>query len=160
MNRFNLLLISLLLPVLASCQHSAYFEQKPLANPDNAMVYVYRPKATNPGKKPLRTSYPEILVNGGSQGFLKYNSHLVLELPPGKSEFVATGLTRDARWKPKDVDYRLALESGKTYFLRLRVEFDINNMPIGTITPSYLIHMHPVDEEEAVYEIRYTDETL
>ena len=142
------------LVALSGCQNKAYFEQSARTNPDNAIVYVYRPKATNPWKKPLRTSYPEILVDGQGKGFLKYNQYLALELPQGKHKFVATGLTRDARWEPKDVDYTVNLEAGKTYYLRLRVEFNVDKMSLGSFTGQYLIHLHQVDESEALYHIR------
>ena len=67
---------------------------------------------------------------------------------------VATGLTRDARWEPKDVDYTVNLEAGKTYYLRLRVEFNVDKMSLGSFTGQYLIHLHQVDESEALYQIR------
>lgn len=142
--------------LLGSCANSDYFDPPSLADPGNAMVYLYRPAATNPGKKPLRTSYPEVMVDGKSRGFLKYNQYLPLELAPGKRQFVLTGLTRDARWEPEDRTYTLKLEPGKTYFMRFRVEFDVDNMSLGTFTGQYLIYLHPVDREEAIYEIRHT----
>jgi len=150
-------LLALLLPqLLGACANSDYFEPTPLADSRNAMVYLYRPAATNPGKKPLRTSYPEVMVDGQSRGFLKYNQYLPLELAPGKRQFVLTGLTRDARWEPEDRTYTLKLEAGETYFMRFRVEFDVDNMSLGTFTGQYLIYLHPVDREEAIYEIRHT----
>ena len=140
---------------LAGCANSDYFEPTALRDPANAMVYIYRPGGSNPGKKPLITSYPEILVDGTSHGMLKYAEYLALELAPGKREFVATGLTRDARWEPKDRKYTLKIEAGKSYFLRFRVEYDTDHMTIGSFRGQYLIHLHPVDESEAVYEIRH-----
>jgi hypothetical protein len=141
---------------LAGCQGSGHFEPSPLANTNNAMVYLYRPAATNPGKKPLRLSYPEVMIDGKSAGFLKYNEYLAFELPPGKHDFVLTGLTREAKWEPKDRTYTLQAEPGKTYFLRFRVEFNVENMSLGTFTGQYLIYLTPVDREEAAYEIRAT----
>lgn len=143
---------------LAGCQSSSYFDPTPLANPDNAIVYLYRPAATNPGKKPLRLSYPEVMIDGKSAGFLKYNEYLSLEVPPGKRQFVLTGLTRDAKWEPEDRTYSLTVEAGETYFMRFQVEFDVNNMSLGTFTGQYLIYLHPVERDEAIYQIRDSSE--
>ena len=141
---------------MTACANSDYFEQTPLVSPENAIVYLYRPAASNPGKKPLTMSYPEILIDGEGSGFLRYNQYLALELPPGKHEFVATGLTKDARWKPEDVKYTINLKAGESYFMRLRVEFNTDHMSIGSFRDNYLIYLHAVDESEAIYEIRHT----
>jgi hypothetical protein len=151
----QILLVTIALVLFAGCQGNAYFEPTPLANPDNAMVYLYRPAATNPGKKPLRLSYPQVMIDGNSAGFLKYNEYLALEIPPGKHEFVVTGLTREAKWEPKDRNYSLEVEPGQTYFMRFKVEFDTDNMSLDSFTGQYLIHLHRVEREEAIYEIRY-----
>ena len=73
--------------LLAGCANSDYFEPTSLRDASNAMVYVYRPGGSNPGKKPMITSYPEILVDGTSHGMLKYAEYLALELEPGRREF-------------------------------------------------------------------------
>ena len=146
----------LLLLVLGGCANSDYFDPTPIATAGNSMVYLYRPAASNPGKKPLVTSYPEILVDGTSAGMLRYNRYLALELPPGEHEFVATGLTPDARWEPEDRSYKLKTSAGESYFMRFRVEYNTDAMSIGSFRGQYLIHLHPVDESEAVYEIRHT----
>lgn len=140
--------------LIVGCANSSYFEPTPLAEPDNAMVYVYRPGGSNPGKKPLVTSYPEILVDGESVGMLKNKQYLAVELAPGSREFVATGLTKDARWEPKDRMYSLKLEAGQSYFLRLGVEFDTSAMTIGSFRGQYIINLHNIEESDAVYEIR------
>lgn len=142
---------------LTACANSDYFEATSLVNADNAMVYIYRPAATNPGKKPLVTSYPEITVDGKSVGMLKYNKYMAVEVSPGEHDIVATGLTRDARWEPEDRSYSLKTEAGESYFMRFRVEFNTDAMSIGTFRGQYQIHLHPVDESEAVYEIRHTN---
>ncbi|RLA56188.1 MAG: hypothetical protein DRQ65_03390 [Gammaproteobacteria bacterium] len=152
----KMLFATLALLTLNGCPNTAYFEPTPIALPGEAMVYIYRPEATNPGKKLLRLSYPEALMDGESVGLLKYNKHLALEVAPGEHEFVVTGLTRDAKWEPKDRKYTLKVEAGKSYFLRFRVEFDTAKMSLGTFTGQYIITFHPVDETDAVYEIRHT----
>jgi len=152
--RYIALLLLQALSALAGCANNDYFEPTALVDLSNSMVYVYRPAASNPGKKPLITSYPEILVDGQTAGLLKYKEYLAIELPPGRHEIVATGLTRDARWEPEDSSYKLLTEAGKSYFMRFRVEYNTAEMSLGTFRGQYLIHLHPVDEGEAVYQIR------
>ena len=153
---FALTLLPALL-ALAGCPNKSYFEPTPISQQGKAMVYVYRPAASNPGKKPLRLSYPEVLVDGTSRGFLRYNQYLALEMEPGEREFLVTGLTRDARWEPKDRRYTLRVSPGESYFMRFGVEFDVARMSLGTFTGQYIITFHPVDRSEAVYEIRHTE---
>jgi hypothetical protein len=155
--RGRLFYLLLLLPA-AVCANSDYFQPTPIAVEGNAMVYVYRPAATNPGfAKPLRRSYPEIMVDGESAGFLKYNRYLAVEVAPGEREFLVTGLTREARWEPRDRRYKLKVEAGESYFLRLRVEYDTDKMSLGSFKGQYIINFHPVSGDDAVYEIRHTD---
>ena len=92
---------------------------------------------------------------------MKYNRHFRLELPAGKHEFVATGLTEHANWKYTDRKYTLTMKAGQTYYLRLRVEYNTDKMSIGTFRGQYLIFMPAMDPEEASYQIRETkDDTL
>jgi len=154
----KLLLILLTLVTLPGCANSDYFKPVASTEPGNAMVYIYRPKATTPGlAKPLWSSYPEIVMDGESVGFIEYNRYLPVEVQPGEHEFLITGLTPNARWEPADLKYKLKVEAGQTYYLRLRVEFDTDKMSLGTFTGQYIINFHPVDNEEAIYEIRHTD---
>jgi hypothetical protein len=147
-----------LLMLLPACANSDYFEPTPVSNSDIAMIYIYRPKATNPGlAKPLRTSYPEVMVDGSSAGFLKYNRYLAVEVAPGEREFLVTGLTPNARWEPRDLSYKLPVKAGESYFLRLKVEYDTDKMSLGTFKGQYIINFHPVSNKDAVYEIRHTD---
>lgn len=153
----NFTFLSLLtLACLAGCVSSSFFEPTPIAKSGNAMVYVYRPAATNPGKKPLTLSYPEVMLDGVSAGLLKYNEYLALEVTPGQREFLVTGLTRDAKWEPRDLSYTLNVEAGKSYFLRYRVEFDTAKMSLGTFRGQYIINFMPINETDAIYEIRHT----
>ena len=159
MKRILPLLPILVLIGLSGCANSAYFEPTPISTAGKAMVYVYRPAATNPGTKPLRLSYPEVMVDGNSAGFLKYNQYLALEVDPGKRAFLVTGLTRGAKWEPKDRSYTLDVKPGASYFMRFRVEFDTAKMSIDSFKGQYIITLHPVDEVDAVYEIRHTSKT-
>ncbi len=152
------LLFILPLAFLAGCANSDYFEPKPAASVDKAVVYIYRPEATTPGPaRPLWNSYPEIMVDGEGVGFVKYNRYLPVEVAPGEHEFLVTGLTPDARWAPKDMKYKFTAEPGEVYYLRLKVEFDTDKMSLGTFKNQYIINFHAVDPKDAVYEIRHTD---
>ncbi len=155
----NLLFLPLLLTLMLlvnGCSSPGYFEPTPIAQPGNGMLYIYRPAADNPGRQPLRYSYPEILVSDKSVGFLKYKEYLTVELPPGKYEVVATGLTRNANWSPRNVSYKATIEAGKETFLKLRVAFNLDEMMLLDPGPKYFINLFPVNAEDAVYEIRDT----
>ena len=89
---------------------------------------------------------------------MKYNEYLPLEVPLGKRQFVLTGLTPDAKWEPQDRTYTLKVEAGQSYFMRFQVEFDVNNMSLGTFTGQYLIYLHPVERDEAIYQIRHSSQ--
>ena len=156
MKRNLVLLQVLVLLLLNGCANSSYFEPTPIAKPGNAMVYIYRPAATNPGKKPLTLSYPEVMIDGQSVGFLKYKKYLAVEVAPGQREFLVTGLTQGAKWEPRDLAHKLEVDAGQSYFLRFRVEFDVAKMSLGSFTGQYIINLTPVSETDAVYEIRHT----
>lgn len=156
--KMNLVLFPLLvLLCLYGCATgNSYFEPTPIAQPGDAMVYIYRPAATNPGMKPLTRSYPEVMVDGKSVGFLKYNEYLAVEVAPGQRDFLITGLTRGAKWEPRDLSYTLDVKAGQSYFLRYHVAFDVDKMSIGTFKSQYIINLTPISEADAVYEIRHT----
>lgn len=157
MKKHLVLLHLLVLFALYGCATgSSYFEPTPIAQPGNAMVYIYRPAGSNPGIKPLTRSYPEVMVDGQSVGFLKYNEYLAVEVAPGARDFLVTGLTRDAKWEPRDLSHTLDVSAGQSYFLRYQVEFDVDKMGLGTLKSKYIINLTPVSETDAVYEIRHT----
>ncbi len=157
MRRYRLRITALVALLLGACASTPdYFAPASPSDPDKALVYIYRPAADNPGKKPLTTSYPEILVDGRGVGLLRYREHFSVELAPGTHEFVATGLTPDARWEPQDRRYTLRVEAGKVYYLRFRVAFDTDSMTIGNMRGQYIITLHPMDASDAIYQIRDT----
>ena len=123
------------------------------------MVYLYRPAASNPGTKPLYFSYPEVMVDGNSQGFLHYSQYLAIELPPGQHAFRLTGLTKGAKWEPRDVDRSINLTPGETAFLEFRVEFNTAEMGLLNMGPKYMINLTQIPESQAVYKIRDTTKT-
>ena len=53
--------------------------------------------------------------------------------------------------------YKLKTEAGESYYLRLRVEFDVEKMSLGSFTNQYIINFGQVNSTDAVYEIRHTD---
>jgi hypothetical protein len=154
MTTIRIWLAALVLLSIGACSSTPYFVEQTLSDPSKALVYVYRSKATNPGKKPMRYSYPDIQVDGASLGVLRYNEFLVAELEPGRRDFLATGLSPISDWNQGEARYTQQLEAGKTYYLRLRVEYNTDNMSVGTFKGQYLIHLHALDYNEAVYEIR------
>ena len=155
--RFGALLI--VYTLLAGCSSPGHFEPTPIVGSGAAMVYLYRPAASNPGAKPLLLSYPEVMIDGNSYGVLKYKSYLAIELPPGTHDFRMTGLTKNSKWEPKDVNYSIKLAPGETAYLKFRVEFDTAEMTFLELDPKYIIGLNPVPESTAVYEIRDTKET-
>lgn len=157
--RLSIFLLLLCSAWLSSCASPGYFEPTPIATPGNAMVYLYRPAASNPGSKPLYFSYPEVMIDGNSHGFLRYNHYLAIELPPGRHEFRLTGLTRAAKWEPEDVDRSIDLKPGETAFLEFRVEFNTAEMGLLDMGPKYIIRLNQVTESTAVYQIRDTTKT-
>jgi hypothetical protein len=156
LRRFGLLLLVVL---LGACASPGHFSPTPVATAGNAMVYLYRPAASNPGLKPLYLSYPEVMVDGISHGVLKYNHYLAIELKPGKHEFRLTGLTGNAKWEPKDVSRSLDLKSGESAFLNFKVEYNTAEMGLLEMGPKYIIRLNQVPESDAVYQIRDTTKT-
>jgi len=105
--------------------------------------------------QPGRLSYPEVMIDDHSAGFLKYNEYLALEVEPGKHKFLVTGLTREAKWEPRDRSYTLAVKPGEGYYMRFRVEFNTAKMSLGSFKGQYIISFSPIDPTDAVYEIRH-----
>jgi hypothetical protein len=151
-----LVIASLILGLLTGCAGYKDFENTQLSNPGNALLYVYRTKADNPGRQPLAHSYPEVFANGKSLGLLEHRTYLVKELPPGTYQLKFTGLTNAARWKQRDIESQITLAPGETRYLKLRVDFDLNQMNIGQPGPKYRIFATPVSVNDAQYEIRET----
>jgi hypothetical protein len=155
--RFGALLI--VCALLGSCSSPGHFEPTPIVGSGAAMMYLYRPAASNPGTKPLLLSYPEVMIDGVSHGVLKYKSYRAIELPPGKHDVRLTGLTENSKWEPRDVNYSINLKPGETIYMKFRVEFDTDAMGFLELGPKYIIGLNPVPESTAVYEIRDTKKT-
>lgn len=142
--------------VLTGCSSPGYFEpQQPTG--DRGLVYLYRPKADNPGMQPLRLSYPDVQIDGRSVGPLKFNSHFAAELSPGSHSVRITGLSKIADWEPRDIERSISVQSGEVKYLKLDVRYNLNEMNLGQPKASYLIYLTPMRAEDAQYEIRNTD---
>ncbi|WP_394558773.1 DUF2846 domain-containing protein [Aquipseudomonas alcaligenes] len=155
MRRLPVLLTVLL--TLSGCAGPGYFEAVPPSSPDQAVIYLYRPEADNPGRQPLRLSYPDVLIDEQSVGTLQFNSYRRIELAPGRHDIRITGLTRQAKWEPRDIKQVVKVAPGEIKYLKLDVRFNLNEMMLGQPGPSYLIHLRPMRPDDAVYEIRNTE---
>ncbi|MDD0843982.1 DUF2846 domain-containing protein [Pseudomonas sp. Gutcm_11s] len=155
MRRSLILLTTLLL--LGGCAGPGYFEAIPPSSADQAVIYLYRPEADNPGRQPLRFSYPDVLIDEQSVGTLQFNSYRRIELPAGRHDIRITGLTRQAKWEPRDIKQVVKVAPGEIKYLKLDIRFNLSEMTLGSPGPSYLIHLRPVRPDDAVYEIRNTE---
>lgn len=163
MKNSRLFLASILLVLGAGCANDAppnthVFKPTPLQFSSHGMLYIYRPEASTPGvTKPLRFSYPEVLVDEKSVGVIEYDRYLSVELPPGKHTVRLTGLTERAKdWEARDINGSVNIKAGESSYLRFKVEFDLNNMMIFQPKAQYTMFLTPVDANDAIYEIRYT----
>lgn len=143
--------------LLAGCQNEL-FKPALQADSSNAVVHIYRPKASTPGlAKPLVFAYPEVWVDDKSVGVIKYDEYTSFRVEPGKHAVRITGLTENARgWDLRDIKQNFRVEAGETKFMRLRVDFDVKEMSLTDPRPVYLHMLTPVSEEDALYEIRKT----
>jgi len=153
---FKRLFIVVTFTALSACAGYGSFEYQQLQDPSNALLYVYRTKSHNPGRAPLPYSYPEVFANQQSLGVLHYKTYLVEELPTGQYELKFTGLTDKARWKQRDIKHTIQLQPGETRFIKLDVNFNLDQMNIGQPGPKYSIFVTPVSFDNAQYEIRDT----
>lgn len=147
----------LCLPLLLSACSSTpgYFEaQQPAAG--SALLYLYRPKADTPGLQPLRLSYPDIQIDGRSVGVLPFNRYFAVGVSPGTHRIRVTGLSQKAKWEPRDIEQSFKVSAGEVSYLKLDVQYNLDEMNIGQPSPSYTIYLTPMASSDAVYEIRNT----
>ena len=152
-----------LLTVLPGCGGNALpntnvFKPTPLQSSSNGMLYIYRPEASTPGlAKPLRFSYPEVLIDNKSVGVIEYNRYLSVELKPGQHNIRLTGLTERAKdWETRDINQVVTISAGDSTFRRFKEEYNLDRMNLGQPKAQYKIFLTPVNEGDAIYEIRYT----
>lgn len=144
--------------LLSACAGPGYFEPIQPVGDNEAVLYIYRPRADNPGLQPLRFSYPDLLINEESIGVLSFNSHRSLRLESGEYTLTATGLSKISNWEPRDRNLTFKLEPGEIKYVKLNIRYDKKNMNLGQPGAKYLIFLTPTDAKDAVYEIRDTDE--
>lgn len=145
--------------ILSACtQTVGHFSPTVANNPNNTVFYIYRPAADTPGvMKPLKYDYPDVLIDGKSIGVLKYDEYLVTELTPGTHNVTITGLTTASKgWADRDINQVIPASQNKQVFLKLQVEYDLDEMNLGQPGAKYNIQLIPVDAENAQYEIRNT----
>ncbi|MBF7728915.1 hypothetical protein [Pseudomonas sp. N040] len=156
----KLLVRLLLLPallLLAACAGSPnYFTPVPPTSAERGMLYLYRPPADNPGLQPLRRAYPVILVDGRSVGVLEFNQYFNVDLAAGRHSIVVTGLVAPANWEVADIRQDVSIAPGEIKYLKLDVQYQLDDMTIGQSGPKYRIFLTPMDSPTAVDEIRHT----
>jgi hypothetical protein len=164
MNKISTMLSCLLsgiaILLLGACtQTVGHFSPTVASNPNNTVFYLYRPAATTPGvMKPLKFDYPDVLIDGKSIGVLKYNSYLVTELTPGAHKITITGLTAaSSGWAERDIEQAIPASQSKQIFMKLQVEYNLDEMNLGQLGAKYIIQLMPVAAENAQYEIRNTE---
>jgi hypothetical protein len=147
------------LVILSACTPTVgHFSPTVATDPNNTVLYVYRPAASSPGlMKPLKFDYPDVLVDGKSIGVLKYDEYIVTELTPGAHKITITGLTTAASgWAERDIEQSIPAGQNKQVFMKLQVEYDIQDMSLLQPGAKYSIHLIPVAFDNAQYEIRNT----
>lgn len=143
--------------LLCACSGPGYFEAVQPSSPQRAVLYLYRPEASNPGlMQPLRFDYPEVFIDGQSIGPLEFNKYRYVELAAGQHSVLITGLSRGAKWEPRDIQQKVTLGPAQVKYLKLDVQYNINEMMLTQPKPSYSIYLTPMRNEDAVYEIRHT----
>ena len=153
MNKISMLIAVVLL--VAGCSSPGNFvPQDPGKN--DALLYLYRPEADNPGLQPLRMSYPDIQLDGRSIGVLQFNTYFAVVLTPGQHSIRVTGLSKKADWEPQDITLDISVRAGEVKYLKLDVQFNLDEMAMGDSSAKYLIYLTPMQPEEALYEIRNT----
>lgn len=144
--------------LLSGCSGPGYFEPIEPEAGAQAVLYIYRPKADNPGVQPLRFYYPDLLINGESIGVLHFNRYRMVRLDAGEYTLKATGLTEIAKWAPKDRDLAFKLEPGEVRFIKLNIRFNETTVSVGEPKDKHLIFLTPMDAQAARYEIRDTSD--
>ena len=67
-----------------------------------------------------------------------------------------TGLCRKAKWEPRDIEQNFKVSAGEVKYLKLDVQYQLDEMNLGQPAPSYSIYLTPIRGGDALYEIRNT----
>ena len=159
MNRFpvRLFLFSCLC-LLAACSSTPnYFQPNQPSAPDRGLVYLYRPAAPNPGLQPLRQSAPVVMVDGRSVGLLGFEQYFPIELAAGQHSILITGRVAPADWEIADIEQQFSLAPGEVKYLKLDVQFRLDDMAFGDASAKYQIFLTPMNSNTALDEIRHTE---
>ncbi|WP_415903431.1 DUF2846 domain-containing protein [Neptuniibacter sp. QD29_5] len=138
--------------VLSGCGTNYGFSYVKPEVENNAVVYIYRPEAPNPGKQPLGWKYPEVFIDGKSLGVLKLEKYIVVELKPGMHEILFTGLTDKAKWEERDLKRKFSVHHTEQKYLKFQVRYDPNTMGLLEKT-KYQLFLTPLKHDDAIYEI-------
>lgn len=158
----KLLVRLLLLPglmLLAACSSNpGYFTPVQPTAADRGMLYLYRPEADNVGLQPLRQSFPVIMVDGRSVGVLEFDKYFNVDLAAGRHSIVVTGLVAPANWEIADIRQEFSIAPGEIKYLKLDVQFQLDDMVLGDSQPKYRIFLTPMASATALDEIRRTEQ--
>ncbi|MEH6551484.1 MAG: DUF2846 domain-containing protein [Pseudomonadales bacterium] len=121
-------------------------------NPNNAVVYLYRPKSPWNIKS---GEYPMALIDDKEVGTIKYEQHRVLELAPGRYNLRMTGANPEAKWTLRELEANVSLKAGQTYYFRIAVSrnTDAENITSPTV---YVVFMQPVSIKDGAHEVSTT----
>jgi hypothetical protein len=64
--------------------------------------------------------------------------------------------TASSNWAERDIKQVIPASQDKQVFMKLQVEYDVDNMNLAQLGAKYIIRLIPVDAENAQYEIRNT----
>lgn len=145
--------------LLAACSSNpGYFTPVQPTSAERGMLYLYRPEAENPGLQPLRQSYPVLLVDDRSVGVLEFDKYFNVDLEAGQHSIVVTGLVAPANWEIADIRQEFSIAPGEIKYLKLDVQYQLDEMAIGESGPKYRIFLTPMDSATALEEIRQTQQ--
>jgi len=123
-----------------------------------ATLIVYRTKIKGILIQPMRRSYPDLILDGSSVGVLKYKKHRIIPIKAGKHHLKVTGLTDKAKWDQRDKELAFNINPGETKYLKINIQYDIDEMNKLTTMNKRAVYITPVDADDAVYEVRDTKE--
>ena len=58
--------------------------------------------------------------------------------------------------EPRDIEQSFTVSAGEVKYMKLNVQYNLNEMNLGQPSPSYTLFLMPVRADDARYEIRNT----
>lgn len=153
----KLFILFLVLSSTACSSDPKYFDVAQPAE-DEGILYVYRSKVKHVVLQPMRYSYPDLILDGNSIGVLKYKTRRAIPIKAGKHNLRVTGLTEKAKWDQKDKELNFKIKPGEIKYLKINIQYDIDEINHIETMNKRAIYITPVDPEDAIYEIRDTKE--